>query len=162
MLQKLREEGPQLVTLTETSLRTETQFETRTLTMMQKGRETLTTMVNPVGLTTITDTSYITSTKLPPSLQLAPSTTLVTSPVVFRTVITESDISEYNVRFRNEFITRTLVNTRLVTTVTTTYTTRTHAIVPFQSTLLTLRESRKSPIHKRRTNILTRRRQLNF
>ena len=162
MLQKLREEGPQLVTLTETSLRTETQFETRTLTMMQKGRETFTTMVNPVGLTTITDTSYITSTNLPSSLHLAPSTTLVTSPVVFRTVITESEISEYNVRFRNEFITRTLVNTHLVTTVTTTYTTRTHAIVPYESTLLTLKESRKSPIHKRRTNILTRRRQLKF
>ena len=162
-LKKLRE-GPQpeVVTLTETSLRTETQYKTDLLTVMQKGRESVTTMVNPVGLTTVTDYNFVTSTKLPSDLRIAPSTTIFTSPVVFKTVITESQISEYNVRFRNEFITRTLVNTRVVTTITTTFATRTHAILPYHNTVLTLTESSKSPIHKRRTNILTRRRQIKF
>ena len=157
-LEKLRQGPlPEVVTLTKSSVRTETVLQTSTITLMKKGREAVTTLITPVGMTTFTDTRYVTTTQVPPSL-LAPSTTIITSPVVYQTVVTQTDSSEYNIRFRNEFITRTLLNTRLVTTMTTTYRTATHAILPYQSTYITLTESTKSPIHKRRTNILTRRR----
>ena len=160
-LQKIRKSKPpmEMVTLTKSNLRTETMFNTRTLTMMQAGRETVTTLVTAAGLTTLTDISLVTTSTIPATL-LAPATTVISSPISFTTVVTESIMSTYNIRFRNEFITRTLVNTRLVTTMTTSYVTRTHAILPFQSSFITLTESHKSPIKKRRTNILTRRRNI--
>ena len=50
-LEKLRQGPlPEVVTLTKSSLRTETVLQTSTITLMKKGREAVTTLITPVGM----------------------------------------------------------------------------------------------------------------
>jgi hypothetical protein len=117
---------PKVVTLTHPVVTTEEQFETQTLTLGLGGKEVVTTVVTPVGLTTRTGFTYVTTTLGP----LAPATTIVSSPVVRNTVLTETDIQQYRILFRNRPITTTLTSTRLVTTMATTYVTETLTLQP--------------------------------
>ena len=120
---------PTVVTLTAPVLTTEEKFETQTLTLGLAGKEIVTTVVNPVGLTTKTSFTYLTTT-VAPNLPFAPSTTLISSPVILSTVLTETDIQHYRILFRNRPITTTLTSTRLVTTQATSYVTETVTLQP--------------------------------
>ena len=119
---------PRLVTLTQPVVTTEEQFSTQTLTLGLGGKEVVTTLVQPLGLTTIT--SFTTLTTTLPSLSPFPSTTIISSPVVVNTVVTQTDIQQYRILFRNRPITTTLTSTRLVTTMATSYIVQTVTLQP--------------------------------
>lgn len=121
---------PKVVTLTAPVVETEETFETRTLTLGLAGKELVTTLVEPVGLTTRTSFTYLTTTLANPALPLVPSTTIVSSPVVQSTVITQTDTQQYRILFRNRPITTTLTNTKLITTLATNYITETVTLLP--------------------------------
>ena len=119
---------PRLVTLTQPVVTTEEQFSTQTLTLGLGGKEVVTTLVQPLGLTT--RTSFTTLTTTLPSLSPFPSTTIISSPVVVNTVVTQTDIQQYRILFRNRPITTTLTSTRLVTTMATSYIVQTVTLQP--------------------------------
>ena len=119
---------PLLVTLTQPVVTTEEQFSTQTLTLGLGGKEVVTTLVQPLGLTT--RTSFTTLTTTLPSLSPFPSTTIISSPVVVNTVVTQTDIQQYRILFRNRPITTTLTSTRLVTTMATSYVVQTVTLQP--------------------------------
>ena len=119
---------PQLVTLTQPVVTTEEQFTTQTLTLGLGGKEVVTTLVQPLGLTT--RTSFTTLTTTLPSLSPFPSTTIISSPVVVNTVLTQLDIQQYRILFRNRPITTTLTSTRLITTMATSYVMQTVTLQP--------------------------------
>ena len=121
---------PKVVTLTAPVLTTEEAYETQTLTVGLAGKELVTTLVTPIGLTTRTAFTYLTTTINPAIGPLVPSTTLVSSPVIQNTVLTETETQHYRILFRNRPITTTLTNTRLVTTQMTTFVTETVTLQP--------------------------------
>jgi len=138
---------PQVVTRSEPVLRTETEYVTNTIKLIQGDTEFETTLLKPIGLTTITDYKYVTTTlppqlsslppvplNLPPinpfSLALAPSYTVITSLVTHSTVVTETETNEYKIIFRARPITTTVLNTKLVSTVLTTFVTQTVTVPP--------------------------------
>ena len=53
------------------------------------------------------------------------SVTIVSSPVIQTTVVTLTETEEYKIRFRNKPIVTTVTNTKVVSTVITTYVTNT-------------------------------------
>ena len=126
---------------------TSTEYATNTIKFIQGNKEFETTLVNPIGLTTITDFKLITTTvaplvsSLPPvpndlppinplSFGLAPSVTTITSAVTQSTVVTQTETQEYKVIFRARPITTTVLNTKLVSTVLTSYVTQTVTVPP--------------------------------
>merc|ERR1712106_1023986 len=138
---------PQVVTLSEEVLRTETEYATNTIKIIQGDTEFETTLLKPIGLTTITDYKYLTTTlppqlsslppvptNLPPinplTLGLAPSFTTIISPVTHSTVVTETDTQEYKIIFRARPITTTVLSTRVVSTVLTSFVTQTLSVPP--------------------------------
>ena len=121
---------PKVVTLTAPVLTTEEAYETQTLTVGLAGKELVTTLVTPIGLTTRTAFTYLTTTINPAIGPLAPSTTLVSSPVIQNTVLTETETQHYRILFRNRPITTTLTSTRLVTTQMTSFVTETITLQP--------------------------------
>ena len=134
-----------MVTMSEEVLRTETEYATNTIKIIQGDTEFETTLLKPVGLTTVTDYKYTTTT-LPPSLSslppvptnlppinplgLAPSFTTVTSPVTHSTVVTETETQEYKIIFRARPITTTVLSTKVVSTVLTSFVTQTLPVPP--------------------------------
>lgn len=121
---------PKVVTLTAPVLTTEEAYETQTLTVGLGGKELVTTLVTPIGLTTRTAFTYLTTTINPAIGPLVPSTTLVSSPVIQNTVLTETETQHYRILFRNRPITTTLTSTRLVTTQMTSFVTETITLQP--------------------------------
>ena len=130
-------------------LRTEMVYLTNTIKLMQAGKEYQTTLLNPVGLTTVTDYKQVITTlphilphlPTPPSNQpmvpqqplglgLAASVTIVSSPVTKTTMVTMTETQEYKIRFRNKPIVTTVTNTKVVSTVLTSYITHTSTIQP--------------------------------
>ena len=105
-------------------MRTSTALVTSTLRLLRGNSELLTTLVNPV-LTTVTEVSRVTST-----LAIGPTTSLVTSPITFSTILTQVETESYKVLFRARPITTTVINTRLVPTVITTFATQTLPLPP--------------------------------
>ena len=133
--------------MSEPVLRTETEYVTNTIKLIQGDTEFETTLLKPIGLTTITDYKYRTTTlppqlsslppvptNLPPinplSLVLAPSYTVVTSPVTHSTVVTETETQEYKIIFRARPITTTVLNTKVISTVITSFVTQTLTVPP--------------------------------
>ena len=121
---------PKVVTLTAPVVTTEEAYETQTLTVGLAGKELVTTLVTPIGLTTRTAFTYLTTTIKPAIGPLIPSTTLVSSPVIQNTVLTETETQHYRILFRNRPITTTLTSTRLVTTQMTSFVTETVTLQP--------------------------------
>ena len=121
---------PKVVTLTAPVVTTEEAYETQTLTVGLAGKELVTTLVTPIGLTTRTAFTYLTTTINPAIGPLIPSTTLVSSPVIQNTVLTETETQHYRILFRNRPITTTLTSTRLVTTQMTSFVTETVTLQP--------------------------------
>ena len=117
-----------VVTLSSSVVRTSTALVTSTLRLLRGNSEVLTTLVNPV-LTTVTEVSRVTSTLALP-LAPGPATRLVTSPVTFSTTLTQVETESYKVLFRARPITTTVINTRLVPTVITTFATQTLTLPP--------------------------------
>ena len=133
--------------MSEEVLRTETEYATNTIKIIQGDTEFETTLLKPIGLTAITDYKFLTTTlppqlsslppvptNLPPinqlSLGLPPLYTTVTSAVTHSTVITESDTQEYKIIFRALPITTTVLSTKVVSTVLTSFVTQTLTVPP--------------------------------
>ena len=115
-----------VVTLSSSVVRTSTALVTSTFRLLRGNSEVVTTLVNPV-LTEVTEVSEVTSTLAHP---LAPATSLVTSPVTISTTLTQVETESYRVLFRARPITTTVINTRLVPTVLTTFATQTLPLPP--------------------------------
>ena len=111
-----------VVTLSSSVVKTSTALVTSTFRLLRGNSELVTTLVNPV-LTTLTEVSQVTSTLAHPLAR--PATSLVTSPVTFSTTLTQVETESYKVLFRARPITTTVINTRLVPTVLTTFATQT-------------------------------------
>ena len=131
------------ITSSEEVLRTKTQYSTSTIRILQGNQEYETTLVEPVGVTTITDYKLVTSSfpslppvpsNLPPPplgpLTLAPTYTTLTSAITYSTVVTQTDTQEYRILFRARPITTTVLSTRRLTTVITSISTQTVALPP--------------------------------
>ena len=133
--------------MSEEVLRTEMEYATNTIKIIQGDTEFETTLLKPIGLTTITDYKFLTTTlppqlsslppvptNLPPinqlSLGLAPSYTTITSAVTHSTVITETNTQEYKIIFRTRPITTTILSTKVVSTVLTSFVTQTLTVPP--------------------------------
>ena len=154
----------QVVTETKPIFRTETAYETQTLKLFRGAEAFLTTLTNPVGLTTITDYEYHTRTvspgigALPSPVHhgtnnnrkvidtspvapfggggIKPSLTVVTSTVTHNTVVPSVFMESYRIRFRNEFIYTTITSTTMVSTQLTSYVTKTQKVAPTVNHLL--------------------------
>ena len=116
-----------VVTLSSSVVRTSTALVTSTFRLLRGNSELLTTLVNPV-LTEVTEVNRITSTLANPLVR--PATSLVTSPVTISTTLTQVETESYKVLFRARPITTTVINTRLVPTVLTTFATQTVTLPP--------------------------------
>ena len=112
------------MTLSSSVVKTETQLVTETIKLLHGNSARLTTLVTPV-LTTVTELSHVTST-----LDHLVTTTVISSPVTYSTSITQTETESYKVIFRARPITTTVVSTRVVPTVVTTYQTQTLTLAP--------------------------------
>ena len=137
----------QVVTVSSSPVvRTKTELVTNTLEiLLAPGRASLTTLVTP-HVTTVTELSPVTTTLAipgvpPPGLH----TTIVSSPVTYSTSITQTQTGDnnmgshsivlscsesYRVIFRARPITTTVVSTRVVPTVLTSFATQTLTLPP--------------------------------
>ena len=115
--------------------------ETSVIRLLFGAKETFTTLVQTVGVTTSTD--YILTTKtlpaprlpganqqLPNLAALVPSFTLVTSPVTRDTLVTQTHTEQIRITFRNIPTLTTLTSTKVVSTQVTSYVTKTQSLNP--------------------------------
>lgn len=116
----------QVVTLSSPVVRTETQYLTSTLRLLQGNSAFQTTLLEPV-VTTVTEYQEVRST-LPHPLQ--PTTTIITHPVTLSTVLTQTETQSYRVIFRAKPITTTVLDTKTISTVLTTFQTQTVTLPP--------------------------------
>ena len=115
-----------MVTLSSPVLRTETDFLTSTIRLLQGNSAFTTTLVEPV-VRTVTEWGEVTSLLPHP---LLPTTTVLTHPVTLSTVLTQTDTQSYRVIFRAKPITTTVLDTKLISTVLTTFQTQTVTLPP--------------------------------
>ena len=116
----------QLVTVSSPVVRTETQFLTSTIRLLQGNSAFQTTLLEPV-VTTVTEYSEVIST-LPNPLQ--PTTTIISHPVILSTVLTQTQTQSYRVIFRAKPITTTVLDTKTISTVLTYFQTQTVTLPP--------------------------------
>ena len=115
--------------------------ETSVIRLLFGAKETFTTLIQTVGLTTSTD--YVLTTRTLPSPGLAganqqlpnlaalvPSFTLVTSPVTRDTLVTQTHTELIRITFRNIPTLTTLTSTKVVSTRVTSYVTKTQSLNP--------------------------------
>ena len=115
--------------------------ETSVIRLLFGAKETFTTLIQTVGLTTSTD--YVLTTRTLPSPGLAganqqfpnlaalvPSFTLVTSPVTRDTLVTQTHTEQIRITFRNIPTLTTLTSTKVVSTRVTSYVTKTQSLNP--------------------------------
>ena len=123
----------QVVTVSSPVVRTETDFLTSTIRLLQGNSAFHTTLVEPV-VRTVTEWGEVTSLvpNLPPNLPqaLLPTTTVLTHPVTLSTVLTQTDTQSYRVIFRAKPITTTVLDTTVISTVLTTFQTQTVTLPP--------------------------------
>ena len=115
--------------------------ETSVIRLLFGAKETFTTLVQTVGLTTSTDYVLTTRTlpaaglaaanhQLPNLAALVPSFTLVTSPVTRDTLVTQTHTEQIRITFRNIPTLTTLTSTKVVSTQVTSYVTKTQSLNP--------------------------------
>ena len=120
--------APQVVTVSSPVVKTETDFLTTTIRLLQGNSAFTTTLVEP-QVKTVTEWGEVTST-LPLVHPLLPTTTVLTQPVTVSTVLTQTDTQSYRVIFRAKPITTTVLDTRIISTVLTTFQTQTVTLPP--------------------------------
>jgi len=121
--------GPQVVTLSSPVVRTETDFLTTTIRLLQGNSAFHTTLVEPL-VRTVTEWGEVTRTLPPLAHPLLPTTTILTQPVTVSTVLTQTDTQSYRVIFRAKPITTTVLDTKIISTVLTTFQTQTVTLPP--------------------------------
>ena len=115
--------------------------ETSVIKLRFGAKETFTTLVQTVGVTTSTDYVLTTRTlaggglaganpQLPNLAALVPSFTLVTSPVTRDTLVTQTHTELIRITFRNVPTLTTLTSTKVVSTQVTSYVTKTQSLNP--------------------------------
>ena len=119
----------QVVTVSSPVVRTETDFLTSTIRLLQGNSAFHTTLVEPL-VRTVTEWGEVTSTLPAVPHPLLPTTTILTQPVTVSTVLTQTDTQSYRVIFRAKPITTTVLDTKLISTVLTTFQTQTVTLPP--------------------------------
>ena len=120
---------------------TEPVVETSVIRLLFGAKETFTTLLQTVGLTTSTDYVLTTRTlpgpglaganqQLPNLAALVPSFTLVTSPVTRDTLVTQTLTEQIRITFRNVPTLTTLTSTKVVATQVTSFVTKTERVLP--------------------------------
>ena len=115
--------------------------ETSVIKLRFGAKETFTTLVQTVGVTTSTDYVLTTRTlaggglagaspQIPNLAALVPSFTLVTSPVTRDTLVTQTHTELIRITFRNVPTLTTLTSTKVVSTQVTSYVTKTQSLNP--------------------------------
>merc|ERR1719360_95953 len=139
--------GAQVITESSPVYITEPLVDTTVLKVFFGARETYTTLVNTMGMTTKTDFVITTKTinnnsgglgaaNLPALAQaIIPSYTLVTSPVTRDTVVTETLTEQFRITFRNQETFTTITSTSLKSTQITSFVTKTHTLNPLAGLL---------------------------
>merc|ERR1719242_1770331 len=136
---------PQVITESSPVYKTEPVVETSVIKLFLGAKEYYTTLTNTNGVTVKTD--YILSTKtinaptglggltVGPAeeqrgLGLVPSYTVLTSPVIRNTILTQTLTEEIKITFRNIPTLTTLTSTNLVSTQVTSFVTKTERVLP--------------------------------
>ena len=120
--------APKVVTVSSPVVKTETDFLTTTIRLLQGNSAFTTTLVEP-QVKTVTEWGEVPS-PLPLVHPLLPTTTVLTQPVTVSTVLTQTDTQSYRVIFRAKPITTTVLDTRIISTVLTTFHTQTVTLPP--------------------------------
>ena len=121
--------SPQVVTLSSAVVKTQTDFLTTTIRLLQGNSAFHTTLVEPV-VRTVTEWGEVTSTLPGLAHPLLATTTILTQPVTVSTVLTQTDTQSYRVIFRAKPITTTVLDTKIISTVLTTFHTQTVTLPP--------------------------------